>query len=84
MATLCTWCGCDHNAGVEGFCSGNCRQNFDTACQLWGKEQFGCGEVSVWQLHTCLGRHARRAQRDPASEGTRHAPDTEIRAAGSR
>ena len=81
MTILCTWCGNEH---VDGFCSKDCRQNFDAACLLWGKEQFGREEVSIWQLQRCLGRHAHRTQCDPASEGAQHAPDTEIRAAGSR
>ena len=66
---LCTWCGVET---AEKFCSEACCQNFSTACQTWGEEQYGCGVVSIWQLHTCLGR---RARRDPASEGAK-APET--------
>ncbi len=89
MSVLCTWCGTEFETqgtgrGVKKFCSESCRRDFHTACRIWGEEQYGCGEVSIWQLHTCLGRHAHRTQRDPASEGAQHAADTEIRATGSR
>ena len=80
-AALCTWCGTEHEAEVDDFCSGDCRQNFDAACLLWGKEQYGCGEVSIWQLDTCLRRQKRRAQSDPASEQVK-APETSVRPDG--
>ena len=62
MATLCIWCGTEHEAGVEGFCSEDCRRNFHNACQLWGEGAYGAGEVSIWQLHICLDRRVRRTQ----------------------
>ncbi len=74
MIRPCTWCETEHEAGVDGFCSGDCHEKFNTACLLWGKEQYGTGEVSIWQLQRRLGRHARRTQRDPASEGAQMAP----------
>ena len=76
MVILCTWCGTEHEAGADGFCSDDCHQNFNVACQLWGKASFGAGEVTIFQLRTCLGRRAQRARADPASEGTK-APETE-------
>ena len=78
MSALCTWCGVET---AEKFCSEACRQNFDTACQVWGKEQYGCGEVSIWQLDTCLRRQKRRAQSDPASEQGK-VPETSVRPDG--
>ena len=79
MGSLCTWCGVET---AEKFCSEACRQNFDTACQAWGKEQYGCGEVSIFQLRTCLGRRARRVQRHLASKRGK-APETETRTDGA-
>ena len=70
MAILCTWCGTEHEAGAGNFCSDDCHQKFSTACQLWGEGAYGAGEVSIWQLHTALGRHECRAQVDPAQEGS--------------
>ncbi len=61
MAALCTWCGTNHETGAGGFCSEDCRHDFQTACQLWGE---GAETVEIWQLRVCL---ARCAQRDPAS-----------------
>ena len=89
MSRLCTWCGTEFEAqgagrNVKKFCSQACRRDFHTACRIWGEEQYGCGELSIFQLRTCLGRRARHTQRDLVSEGTRYAPDTETRAVGSR
>ena len=81
-AALCVWCGTEHEAGVNGFCSEDCRQNFHTACRIWGEEQYGAGEVSVFQLRTCLGRRAWRTRHHPASERTK-APETGTRADGT-
>ncbi len=71
--SLCTWCGTEFEPrgtgrSVKKFCSESCRRDFHTACRIWGEEQYGCGELSIFQLRTCLGRRARRTQRDPASE----------------
>ena len=79
MSRLCTSCGNPYeprsNCGSEQqFCSKDCRQNFHAACRIWGQEAYGTGEVSIFQLRTCLGRRTRRAQRDLAVEGTQ--PET--------
>ena len=73
---MCTWCGTEFEPqgtgrSVKKFCSESCRRDFHTACRIWGEEEYGCGEVSIFQLRTCLGRRARRTQRDPASEGVK-------------
>ena len=86
MSRLCTWCGTEFElqgtgCSVKKFCSDNCRRDFHTACRIWGEEQYGCGEVSIWQLHTCLGRRACRVRRYPASKGAM-APETETRTDG--
>ncbi len=83
MNRLCTWCGTDFatrgtGRSVKKFCSESCRRDFHTACRIWGEEQYGCGELSIFQLRTCLGRRARRAQHDPTSEGAK-TPETETR-----
>jgi len=70
---LCTWCGSTFEPQVTGrsvkkFCSQSCRRDFHTACRIWGEEAFGTGEVTTFQLRTCLARRARRTQRDSASE----------------
>ncbi len=52
--------------GVSAFCSGDCRQNFHTSCQLWGEGAYGAGTVTLFQLQRCLGRHEHRAQHDLA------------------
>ncbi len=63
MVAVCRWCG----AGTtEKFCSEDCRRDFHSACQLWGEGAYGAGNVSIWQLRTCL---AQRARRDFAPEG---------------
>ena len=72
MGMVCTWCGVET---AEKFCSEDCRENFDTACRIWGEEAFGSGEVSIWQLHRCLGRRARRTQRDLAPKGAQVASE---------
>ncbi len=84
---LCTWCGSTFEPQVNGrsvkrFCSNGCRQSFHAACRIWGEEAYGTGEVSIFQLQTCLGRRARRAQRDSASE-RRKAPETGASPVGS-
>ncbi len=61
MDKLCTWCGTEHEAGVEGFCSEDCRRNFHSACQLWGEAAYGAGEASIWQLQELQGRLERQA-----------------------
>ncbi len=71
MATLCIWCRTEHEAAVGNFCSDDCSQNFSPACSIWGKEQYGSGEVSVWQLQRCLERHAHRAMANLVSESTK-------------
>ena len=38
----------------------DCRRDFHSACQLWGEGAYGVGNVSIWQLHTCLAQRARR------------------------
>ncbi len=70
---LCTWCGSTFEPQVTGrsvkrFCSKDCRQSFHAACRIWGEEEFGAGQVSIFQLQTCLARRARRTERDSASE----------------
>ncbi len=87
MSILCTWCGTEFEPqgtgrSVKKFCSQSCRRDFHTACRIWGEEQYGCGELSIFQLRTCLGRRARRAQRDPAPKAT-EAPETETRTDGT-
>ena len=62
MIIPCKWCGTEHEAGAGGFCSDACHQNFNTACQLWGEEAYGTGEVSIWQLQRCLDRQAHCVQ----------------------
>ena len=81
MIIPCKWCKTEHEAGADSFCSVDCHQNFNTTCQLWAEEQYGCGELSVFELRTCLDRHAHRARVNPASEGTQ-APDTEMHPGG--
>ncbi len=71
MSRLCTWCGSDFapqgtGRSVKKFCSESCRRDFHAACRIWGEEQYGCGELSIFQLRTCLGRRARRVQRNNA------------------
>ena len=83
MSQSCTWCQTEFEPqgtgrNVKKFCSGICRRNFHTACRIWGEEAFGTGEVSVFQLRTCLGRRARRTQRDPATERGKLS-ETEVR-----
>lgn len=79
MSQPCTWCGTEHNAEEDGFCSENCRRDFHIVCRIYGEEQYGCGELSIFRLKGCLGRRARRVQRDLASEGVK-APETGMRA----
>ena len=72
MGQFCTWCGTTFEPEVTGrsvkrFCSKDCRQKFHAACRIWGEEAYGTGEVTVWQLQRCLGRHEHH-QRDPALE----------------
>ncbi len=71
MALLCTWRRTEHEAAAGHFCSDECSQNFSTACRIGAEEQYGCGEVSVWQLQRCLKHHAHRASADSASESTK-------------
>ena len=87
MSRLCTWCGTEFEPqgtgrSVKKFCSESCRRDFHTACRIWGEEQYGCGEVSIFQLRTTLGRRARRPQRDLASERAK-APETGARTDGT-
>lgn len=63
MGVVCRWCDVKT---TEGFCSADCRQNFNTVCQLWGEGAYGAGKVSIFQLRICLGRSLHRAHRDPA------------------
>ncbi len=65
MSTLCTWCGTEHGGGA-GFCSDGCRQDFDTACRLWGAAEYEAEEVSIFTLRSCLEQHKR--ERPPAAE----------------
>ena len=86
MSQPCTWCAGEFEPQVTGrsakkFCSESCRRDFHTACRIWGEEQFGCGEVSIFQLRTCLGRRAWRARHDLASERAK-APETGTRPDG--
>ena len=81
MTRLCTWCTAAYEPRANGgkpqrFCSESCRRDFHTACRIWGEEVFGAGEVTVFQLRTCLGRRARRYL---ASEGIQEAPEAEKR-----
>ncbi len=68
MSTLCTWCGTEHGDGA-GFCSEGCRQDFDTACRIWGAREYEAERVSIFDLRTLLGQHTRCVQRDSAPEG---------------
>ncbi len=82
----CLWCGTEFEPqgtgrSVKKFCSKSCRRDFHTACRIWGEEQYGAGEVTIFQLRICLGRRARRAQHDPASEQGK-ALETGVRAGG--
>ena len=86
MSQPCTWCAGEFEPQVTGrsakkFCSESCRRDFHTACRIWGEEQYGCGELSIFQLRTCLGRRACRTRHYPASEGAQ-APETETRTDG--
>jgi len=79
-AAKCLWCGTEFEPqgtgrSVKKFCSESCRRDFHTACRIWGEEAFGAGEVTVFQLRTCLGRRARRYL---ASEGPRAPPKPRI------
>ncbi len=58
--SLCTWCGANRECGAEGFCSGACRRDFQTACQLWGE---GAETVPIWQLGIDFDR---RGSRNPS------------------
>ena len=65
---ICTWCGAEFESRGTGgsakrFCSKNCRHDFHSACRAWGEEAYGTGEVSIFQLRTCLGRRARCTER---------------------
>ncbi len=76
----CLWCGTEFEPqgtgrSVKKFCSKSCRRDFHTACRIWGEEQYGAGEVTIFQLRICLNRRARRTQRDLASEQGK-APET--------
>ncbi len=87
MSRLCIWCETEFEPQGTGrsakkFCSQSCRRDFHTACRIWGEEQYGCGELSIFQLRKCLGRRARRTQRDPASEWGK-APETGLRTGGT-
>ncbi len=87
MSQLCTWCQTAYEPqetgrNVKKFCAESCRRDFHTACRMWGEEQYGCGELSIFQLKTCLGRRVRHTQRDPASEGAK-APETGTRTDGA-
>ena len=87
MSRLCAWCGTEFEPqgtgrSVKKFCSESCRRDFHTACRIWGEEQYGCGEVSIFQLRTCLGRRAWRTRHHPSSERGK-APQTGTRADGT-
>ena len=47
MGMVCTWCGTEHEAGVEGFCSEDCRQNFNAACRIWAAAEYEAERVSI-------------------------------------
>ena len=81
MTRSCTWCTAAYEPQGAGrslkkVCSESCRRDFHTACRIWGEEAFGTGEVSVFQLRTCLGRRARRYL---VSEGPPGAPEAQKR-----
>ena len=82
MIISCRWCETEHEAGADAFCSDDCHQNFNIACQLWGEEAYGAGEVSVWQLHICLARRAHRTQRDFDTKRGK-TPETGVRLDGA-
>ena len=87
MSQPCTWCGTEFEPQGTGqnnkkFCSESCRRDFHAACRIWGEEQHGCGEVSIFQLRTCLGRRAWRTRHHPSSEGAK-APETGPRTDGA-
>ena len=75
MGMVCRWCGAET---TEKFCSEDCRRDFHSACQLWEEGAYGAGNVSIWQLHTCLGRQVHRSRRDLAPGGN-PAPEAEKR-----
>ncbi len=83
---ICTWCGTDFEpravgGSVRRFCSKNCRHDFHSACRVWGEEAYGIGEVSIFQLRTCLGRRVCCVERaSPA--GSTQSPETEKRTDG--
>ncbi len=77
MATLCIWCGTEHEAGVEGFCSEDCRRDFNTACRIWAAAEYEAERVSIFELRTALYQRARSLGRDPASASPSAPPDTE-------
>ena len=61
MATLCIWCGTEHEAGVEGFCSEDCRRDFNTACRIWAAAEYEAERVSIFDLRTAFYERAHSA-----------------------
>ncbi len=74
MTSLCTWCGTEFEPRSNGgepqrFCSTDCRQDFNTACRIWGAQEYEAERVSIFDLRTCLEQRARSLGRDLGSEG---------------
>ena len=80
MSQLSTWCGTEFEPRSNGgkpqeFCATDCRQNFNTACRIWGAREYRAERVSIFTLRTALEQHARSTESDPASERGK-APET--------
>ncbi len=78
---ICTWCGTDfkprsNGGSTQRFCSKDCRQNFNTACRIWGAREYEAERVSIFELRTLLGQHTRYVQRDSAPEGCHSTAET--------
>ncbi len=73
MNQLCTWCATEfeprNNGGsAQRFCSKDCRENFNTACRIWGAQEHQAKRVSIFELRTALQQRARSLGRDPGHE----------------
>ncbi len=86
MSQLCTWCGSQYESRSNGgrpqrFCAAPCRRDFETACRIWGAQEYEAERLSIFTLRTALYQRARSLQRDLASEGPQ-APETGTRMDG--
>ena len=84
--TACIWCGTEfeprsNGGSAQRFCSKDCRQDFNTACRIWGAQEYEAERVSIFELRAALGQRACCAQRDLASSRP-GAPETGARTDG--